>query len=85
MYHSIHAYQSTESIENQWKDFRFKSENGMKYTYHQARINTIFLQTVFGYVEFERQIQQCFSKREPYKREREREREERGVNKQRPA
>ena len=42
MYHSIHAYQSTESIENHWKDFRFQSENGIKYTYHQARINTIF-------------------------------------------
>ena len=58
----------------------------MKYTYHQARINTIFLQTVFGYVEFERQIQQCFSKCETYKRERERKRErgreERGADKQ---
>ena len=42
-----------------------------------------FLQTVFGYVEFERQIQQCFSKCEPYKRERERERE-READKQRP-
>ena len=42
MYHSIHAYQSTESIENHWKDFRFQSENGIKYTYHQAVINTFF-------------------------------------------
>ena len=56
MYHSNHAYQSTESIENHRKDFRFQSENGIKYTYHQARINTFFLQTFFGYVEIERQI-----------------------------
>ena len=41
MYHSIHAYQSTEGIENHWKDFRFQSQNGIKNTYHQARINTI--------------------------------------------
>ena len=67
MYHSIHAYQSTESIENHWKDFRFQSENEIKYTYHQARIITIFF---FGYVEFERQIQQC--KCESYEIEKER-------------
>ena len=33
MYHTIHVYQSTESIEHH-------SENGIKYTYHQARVNT---------------------------------------------
>ena len=33
MYHSIHAYQSTESIEHH-------SENGIKYAYHQARFIT---------------------------------------------
>ena len=38
----IHAYQSTESIENHWKDLRFQSEYGIKFTYHQARFNTIF-------------------------------------------
>ena len=46
MYHSIHAYQSTESIENHWKAFRFQPENGIKYTYHQARINTFFKQSL---------------------------------------
>ena len=51
MYHSIHAYQSTESIEHHWKAFRFQSENGIKCTYYQAGI--IFFLTVFGYVEFE--------------------------------
>ena len=34
-----------------------------------------FLQTVFGYIAFEKQIQQHFSKCESYLRERERERE----------
>ena len=34
-----------------------------------------FLQTVFGYIAFEKQIQQHFSKCESYMRERERERE----------
>ena len=34
-----------------------------------------FLQTVLGYIAFEKQIQQHFSKRESYLRERERERE----------
>ena len=34
-----------------------------------------FLQTVFGYIVFEKQIQQHFSKCESYLRERERERE----------
>ena len=38
------------------------------YQYH-------FLQTVFGYIAFEKQIQQHFSKCESYLRERERERE----------
>ena len=56
MYYSIHVYQNTESIETHWK----------KYTYHQTRIRYFF----FGYVEFERQIQQCFSKCESYGRER---------------
>ena len=34
-----------------------------------------FLQTVFGYIAFEKQIQQHFSKCESYLRERERQRE----------
>ena len=34
-----------------------------------------FLQTVLGYIAFEKQIQQHFSKRKSYLRERERERE----------
>ena len=34
-----------------------------------------FLQTVFGYIAFEKQIQEHFSKCESYLRERERERE----------
>ena len=34
-----------------------------------------FLQTVLGYIAFEKQIQQHFSKRESYLRERERDRE----------
>ena len=34
-----------------------------------------FLQTVFGYIAFEKQMQQHFSKCESYLRERERERE----------
>ena len=34
-----------------------------------------FFQTVFGYIAFETQIQQHFSKCESYERERERERE----------
>ena len=66
MYYSIRVYQNTESIGAHWKDFRFQSENGIKYTYHQTRIKYFF----FGYVEFERQIQQCFSKWESYARER---------------
>ena len=37
-----------------------------------------FLQTVFGYIAFEKQIQQHFSKCESYLRERERERERGG-------
>ena len=36
-----------------------------------------FLQTVFGYIAFEKQIQQHFSKCESYLRERERERDQR--------
>ena len=36
-----------------------------------------FLQTVFGYIAFEKQIQQHFDKFESYLRERERERESR--------
>ena len=35
-----------------------------------------FLQTVLGYIAFEKQIQQHFSKRESYLRERERERDQ---------
>ena len=31
MYHSIHAYQNTESSENHQKDFRCQSENGIQY------------------------------------------------------
>ena len=73
MYHSTHAYQCTESTENNWKDLRCQSQNGFQYTYYLIRINIIiFLQTVFGYVEFERQIQQYFSKWESYERERKR-------------
>ena len=43
-----------------------------------------FLQTVFGYIAFEKQIQQHFSKCESYLRERERERE-REKERERPA
>ena len=43
-----------------------------------------FLQTVLGYIAFEKQIQQHFSKCESYLRERERERErERGGGRER--
>ena len=55
MYHSVHTYQSTESIENHWIVFRFLTK--MKYklqcTYYEASINIFFLQTVFGFVENE--------------------------------
>ena len=43
-----------------------------------------FLQTVLGYIAFEKQIQQHFSKCESYLRERERERE-RERDRERPA
>ena len=43
-----------------------------------------FLQTVFGYIAFEKQIQQHFSKCESYLRERERE-SERETSGERPA
>ena len=41
----------------------FSAKIRIKYTYHQARNSTIFF---FGYVDFERQMQQCFSKSESY-------------------
>ena len=47
----------------------------MEYKVHISKLVSIFLQTVFGYVNFEMQIQQHFSKCESYLRERERERE----------
>ena len=57
MYHSTHAYQSTESIENHWKDFRFQSKNGIKYILKPSSnrppyiftlvIPTIFLESVW--------------------------------------
>ena len=40
MYNSIHAYQSTESIEHQWKAFRFQSENGINV--HIIKLVSIF-------------------------------------------
>ena len=40
------------SIENQRKDFRILSENGIKYTYYQAYINTIFF--------FKKTVFECF-------------------------
>ena len=41
-----------------------------------------FLQTVFGYIAFEKQIQEHFSKCESYLRERERERERGGARRE---
>ena len=41
MYHSTHAYQSTESTENNWKDLRCASQNGFQYTYYLTRITII--------------------------------------------
>ena len=70
MYYSIHTYQSTEStkITGETSDSRPKMELASSYQY-------FVLQTVFGYIAFEKQIQQHFSKCESYLRERERERE----------
>ena len=74
MYYSIHTYQSTESTKiterrkipvQKWKTMYILASS---YQYY-------FLQTVLGYIAFEKQIQQHFSKCESYLRERERERE----------
>ena len=47
----------------------------MEYNVHISKLTSILFLTVFGYIAFEKQIQQHFSKCESYLRERERERE----------
>ena len=47
----------------------------MEYNVHISKLASILFLTVFGYIAFEKQIQQHFSKCESYLRERERERE----------
>ena len=83
MYHSIHAYQSTESIENHWKDFRFQSENGIKHTYHQARINIILKKLSLDMLSLKGKYNNV-SVNASHMRERERE-GGRGADKRRPA
>ena len=70
MYYSIHTYQSTESTKltgpvQKWNTMYILASS---YQYY-------FLQTVLGYIAFEKQIQQHFSKCESYMYLRERERE----------
>ena len=50
----------------------------MEYNVHISKLVSIFFLTVFGYIAFEKQIQQHFSKCESNLRERERERREGG-------
>ena len=47
----------------------------MEYNVRISKLASILFLTVFGYIAFEKQIQQHFSKCESYLRERERERE----------
>ena len=49
----------------------------MEYNVHISKLTSILFLTVFGYIAFEKQIQQDFSKCESYLRERERERDQR--------
>ena len=76
MYYSIHTYQSTESTKISGETL--DSPTKMEYNVHITSASSYqyyFLQTVLGYIAFEKQIQQHFSKCESYMRERERERE----------
>ena len=70
MYYSIHTYQSTEStkITGETQDSRPK----MEYNVHISKlVSILFLTYSFGYIAFEKQIQQHFSKCKFYLIERE--------------
>ena len=56
----------------------------MEYNVRISKLASILFLTVFGYIAFEKQIQQHFSKCESYLREREREKE-RERERERPA
>ena len=77
MYYSIHTYQSTESTKITGER-KIPVQNWNTMYLLASSYQYYFLQTVLGYIAFEKQIQQHFSKCESYLRERERERETSG-------
>ena len=54
----------------------------MEYNVRISKLASISFLTVFGYIAFEKQTQQHFSKCESYLREREREREREGARRE---
>ena len=72
MYYSIHTYQSTEST-NSLERRKIPVQKWNTMCILASSYQYYFLQTVLGYIAFEKQIQQHFSKCESYLRERERE------------
>ena len=63
MYYSIHTYQSTESTKITGD---VDSRPKMELIVHISKLASILFLTVFGYIAFEKQIQQHFSKCESY-------------------
>ena len=54
----------------------------MEYNVHISKLASILFLTVFGYIAFEKQIQQHFSKCESYLRERERDQRREGARRE---
>ena len=71
MYYSIHTYQSTESTKITGER-KIPVQNWNTMYLLASSYQYYFLQTVLGYIAFEKQIQQHFSKCESYLREGER-------------